>query len=362
MTYLNTPVIFNQQPSKVDRVNGIIHDVIVAKVGTAKGHNYKLDDNFISEVVRLGNEHSPGIKARFGHPNICSTALGTYLGRFKNYRLNSPPSGELEGVADLHLDDVAKKSPKGNLHEYVLDMAESNPDMFGASIAFKHGKFRTEFKEIEGKNIEQKFATIESLYATDFVDSPAATDGLFEVFHEDDLAAQVTMFLDDHPQVFKLLDNKPEILNEFLEKYKTHKSMNFKDEIDKLKNWVADNFSSKSHNDLPLSGGSRGAELEQLQSNFQKQITNLEKKFGSDEKQNLQEQLNQANESVTDLETRNTDLESQLNQLKASPTSTSVSGDPQLNINPKDKDETGKILLSELPTHLRKKLKTTTNE
>ena len=57
--------------------------------------------------------------------------------------------------------------------------------------------------------------------------------------------------------------------------------MSFKDEIDKLKNWVSDNFTSKEPKSL--------TELESLQSAFKKQIEELEQKFISDEMQNLQE-------------------------------------------------------------------------
>jgi hypothetical protein len=82
----------------------------------------------------LGNESKAGIKARFGHPNICSTALGTYLGRYRNFRRSA---GKV--MADLHLDLSAARSPKGNLYDYILTLAETNPDMFGASIAFNAG-------------------------------------------------------------------------------------------------------------------------------------------------------------------------------------------------------------------------------
>ncbi len=157
MKYLNTPTVFAQKPTKVDREKGIISNIVVVAEGEAKGHNINLNKKFLSDVVQLAGERPAGIKARFGHPNICATALGTYLGRFKNFRETpSPlfPRGARGVIADLHLDTSAKKSPKGNLYEYVLDMAENNPDMFGASIAFKKGESIKTFEEIDGKKIK----------------------------------------------------------------------------------------------------------------------------------------------------------------------------------------------------------------
>jgi hypothetical protein len=369
MKYLNTPTVFAQKPSKVDREKGIIYDIVVVTEGEAKGHNINLNEKFLDDVVHLAAERPAGIKARFGHPNICATALGTYLGRFKNFReADSPliPRGVRGVLADLHLDTSAKKSPKGNLYEYVLDMAETNPDMFGASIAFKQGKAIKEFTEVDGKQIEKQFATIKALYATDLVDSPAATDGLFQAFEHDDLASQVTLFLDEHPQVFELLTKKPEVLTEFLTKYKQYQKMNFSEEITKLKVWIKDNFTEKKS--LGLSTENQ-AIFDALQTSFEQQLTELEKSISvvvpnqEETIANLTTNLDAASAKVKEFETANKELQtkfdkltSEFNQLKANPTTTK-SGDPKLNINPKDKDESGKILLSELPTQLRKKLK-----
>ena len=374
MKYLNTPTVFSQKPSKVDREKGIIHDIIVVAAGEAKGHNLHLNDKFLDDVLTLAAERPAGIKARFGHPNICATALGTYLGRFKNFRESSHqfPSASAGGqvLADLHLDPSAKKSPKGNLYEYVLEMAENNPDMFGASLAFKQGKAIKEFAEVNGKQIEKQFATIKSLYATDLVDSPAATDSLFEAFEHDDLASQVTLFLDEHPQVFELLSKKPEVLTEFLTKYKMYQNMNFSDEITKLKDWISENFSAKTPEGLSEENQSI---FDSLKVSFEEKLTSLENTIPvidplqEETAANLTSSLDAASTKVKEFENANKELQtkfdeltSEFNQLKANPTTT-TSGDPKLNINPKDKDDSGKVLLSQIPTDLKKKLKNKTN-
>jgi hypothetical protein len=360
--YLNTPPIFSQKLSKVDREKGIINNIVVASIGEAKGHNLHLNSKFLDDIVLLATDHQTGIKARFGHPNICATALGTYLGRYKNYRRKGD-----EVLADLHLDDSAKKSPKGNLYDYVLDMAENNPDMFGASIAFKRGKDKIELSEVDGENIEKSFATIKALYATDLVDSPAATDGLFEVFHEDDLASQVTIFLDQHPQVFELLDKKPQILDEFVANYKHYKSlntMNFSDEINKLKSWISDNFAAKQpkelsdyhqtiFNDLKQSFEDKLSAIEAINpdSNLTEKITLLEK-----EKSDLQTSLDSHVSTIEDHLNSIEGLNSEINQLKANPTIIGRKSDPAINLN-QPKDQAGKELLNSMPQTERKKLK-----
>lgn len=162
----------------VDTINehtGIIKGVTIAREGIAKGHGVYLDSKFISEVARLGNEAEEGIKVRFGHPNMTSDALGTYLGRYKNFRVS-----EKKVYADLHMDEIAKKSPKGDLYSYVFGMARSNPDMFGNSIVFKAGNSRYEEELDENEEIITKeYVSIVALTASDLVDTPAATDSFF---------------------------------------------------------------------------------------------------------------------------------------------------------------------------------------
>lgn len=337
-TYFRSNTIYKQSPSSIDREKGIIKDIILCQTGEAKGHDLFINNQFIDKVVHLGNEIKPGIKARFGHPNICSTALGTYLGRYKNFR-----KVDNTAVADLFLDSTSKKSPNGNLYDYVLDLAESNPDMFGASIAFKAGKADKRLETIDGKEIEKSYATIVKLHACDLVDDPAATEGLFETFHEDDFAFQVSVFLDEHPEIYELLNKKPEILTEFLnnyEQYKTRKneekestSFNLKDEITNLKKWITDSFSTRK--DSPLLG--EMPQAEGLKSEFESQLNSLES--------NYLETINQ--------------LQTDLNKSKAFPTLPDKKADPKLNIQKKiNTDDSGKVLLENIPDNVKRKLKT----
>ena len=159
----------------IDEHTGVIKGVTLAREGVAKGHGVHLDSKFISDLVELGNSQEEGVKARFGHPSMTSDAFGTYIGRYKNFRIK-----DKKAKADLYMDQVSKKSPKGDLYSYVFAMARSNPDMFGNSIVFKSGESRYENELDENENvITKEYVSIIGLNASDLVDTPAATDSLF---------------------------------------------------------------------------------------------------------------------------------------------------------------------------------------
>jgi hypothetical protein len=144
---------------------------------------------------------------------MCGTSLGTYIGRYKNFRLSE--NGEY-AVADLHVDEVCKKSPSGNLYDYVFEMAETNPDMFGNSIVFKGGLLKDEDGEIVEHENGMPYDVCESLLASDLVDEPAATDSLFQ---KDTFANTVTNFLNTNPKILQLCVDNPSVVETFIKKY-----------------------------------------------------------------------------------------------------------------------------------------------
>lgn len=233
--YLNTPILYEQSFENIDSEEGIIKGIHITSEGEARTHGIRLDKTFIEDLIKLGNEQSAGVKSRFGHPNMSNTTLGTYIGRFKNFRskniIRKNGDKALTAIADLYLDEVAKKSPKGNLYEYVLELADSSPDMFGNSINFREGvpetkREKTGAKDEDGKDVYKEviYARIQSLIASDLVDSPAATDKLFS---DDNIAAQVTDYLDDNPHIYELLSNNPKVVENFLSNYNNY--LNIKD-------------------------------------------------------------------------------------------------------------------------------------
>lgn len=231
------------RPQRVDREHSAILGCSIVTAGPALGHGVSLDDEFVAKVAELGNAERGGLKARFGHPNMCSTALGTFLGRWKSFSV----AGN-RALADLYLSNSAHKTPHGDLAEYVLGLAEKDPDMFGVSIVFSPGRTYKrdaggakvihpyddetegmsddERRERRGKYIATpgpEFVECAELHAADAVDEPAANaGGLFSRWTSQTLAAQATEFLDTHPEALDLLVAHPEVVADFQARYLAH--------------------------------------------------------------------------------------------------------------------------------------------
>ena len=250
---MSTGFVMGAPTGDINPEKGVIEGVSICTVGEAEGHGVCLDQDFVRTVVSKGNEKRQGLKARYGHPNMSSTALGTFLGRFKRFRLDGN-----QARADLFLSNEAKDTPNGNLYDYVLGMAENEPDMFGTSIVFTPGR---EYKrDADGNKVyypgwspdedetgaehderRQKwretpgplFIECEELHGCDAVDEPAANDGLFSAFSMDTVAGQVTQFLDLHPQVWTAIQTNPSIIEAlgrygkqmdgFIERYRAYR-------------------------------------------------------------------------------------------------------------------------------------------
>lgn len=228
--------------ASVDAGSHTLKDAVVIRPGEAKGHGVWIDGEFCASIVTMaaqGKSATSGLKARFGHPNMCSEALGTFLGRWKGLR--SREDGAV--IGDLHLSSTATESPKGDLRKYVEELAAKEPDHFGASIVFSMDyeavdKFMEEhsvdteikttdseenvlgtrgrrvFKSPDPNNVQNlPHARCSELHAADLVDDPAATDGMFSGAAGLSIAGQMTEFLDTHPEIFKALNDDPGMLD-----------------------------------------------------------------------------------------------------------------------------------------------------
>ena len=222
-------------PGRVDKEKGIIYDVSVVTEGPALGHGVELEREFVENVVRLGNQAPKGTRSRFGHPGMSSEALGTYMGRYSNYRAIER-SGKLRAIADFTVDPSTKTAPGGDRGAYVLDLAESDPEAFATSIVFKGWKYKRDSagnkvvkpkrpdypKGSAGYNARDsdddkyialgstEYASIEALPFVDFVDQPAANpDGLFS---NDTFAGMAGKFLRDNPEINEMLQSNPKLL------------------------------------------------------------------------------------------------------------------------------------------------------
>lgn len=168
---------------EIDKEAGIIYGVSVVTEGEAKGHHLYIDEDFLKQVLKAGKEKEPiGLKSRFDHPNACSRAMGTAVGRFHEFRRDN---GQVR--ADLHLLDSAANAPDGNLRDYILGLAEEDPKAFATSIVFRPDQTWTPDSKDKGKKGKPPeddpfwfpHARLKELHHCDVVDQGAANDGLF---------------------------------------------------------------------------------------------------------------------------------------------------------------------------------------
>jgi len=206
-----------------DKYKGVIHGFAVMTKGNVKdSRGYEIDDKTLDQIVEAGQKHDKlGLKSRFGHPNMSETALGTFLGRAKDFYKD----GDIVR-ADLYVSRTAYETPDGNLAGYVLDLAEKDPDAFGTSVVL--GEWELGLK-LDGNDVPMKgkdgreiqVLRVKTLLAVDTVDDPAANNSLFGKFFNSsvELSAKASEFLD------KLL-NSPDALDRvlmFLERYRANR-------------------------------------------------------------------------------------------------------------------------------------------
>lgn len=182
----------------VDRNTRTIFGVAIATKGPALGHDMLLDDVFLDQLTEAGAALKQGVKARFDHPNMSSTSMGTAIGRFKQFRR----AGDVVR-ADLHLLKSAEKAPEGNYPDYLMELAEEDPQSFGTSIVFANEPVEQldedgdPITDNKGHRLPQ-LARLKKLYAADVVDEPAANpNGFFSTSaQQQSLAGKITQFLD----------------------------------------------------------------------------------------------------------------------------------------------------------------------
>lgn len=231
-TRFKSDALFSQPEIQVDKDLGLVKGVVIVQEGLDKNGGF-FTPEFLNDLIDDGNAQKQGVKSRFGHPNMCKTTLGAFVGRYKNFRAENEDE-KYKVVADLHLDPITKKTQvegQGiSMWDYLLEMADTNPDMFGNSIHFTAG-IRYETKEVDGEEISVEVYSFKSFIASDLVDSPAATDNLFK--SSKDLGVVVTQFLDENTEVFELIQKDTNIIVDFFKRYtnylqKSNKKINMK--------------------------------------------------------------------------------------------------------------------------------------
>lgn len=148
---------------RVDRTNRVIYGVAIAEKGPVRFDSRKqfVDDETLRQVLALGRSAGDGVKSHVTHPDDDVDGILQILGRFRSWRI----AGEAV-VADLHVSRAAKDG------DYILAMAEEDPQAFGASMRVLLD--RNAPRRSDGF---QAIRVLE-LYAVDLVGTPALTGGL----------------------------------------------------------------------------------------------------------------------------------------------------------------------------------------
>lgn len=240
--------------SKIDHDKGILYDVVLCEAMQprgAAGESYietetevlpvtiKTPVEFITKLVKLAKSHGEnGHQVRFGHPGMCDQVLGTYAGRAKNIRLRGN-----QAIGDIHLSPASENAPgKGNLRQYILDLASEDSEAIMMSIVFTPGdhwyinadgdreiwtgdehqvKYMAELPDTD----RVIFETVVDWHYTDFVDQGANTTDLFRDSRGNELLSdRAFQFLDSNPEVWEILANQPEIVERFLNRYENYRN------------------------------------------------------------------------------------------------------------------------------------------
>lgn len=191
------PAIGLPSSARVDFDKRVIYGAKVMQLGALQPGDqrpWKVDSVTLSQLETLINQRNRGTKMRFAHPNMSRDGMGRHIGRATNARLAG--EGDQRYVAvDAHLNAMGGLRTQ-EMVEHVLDLAQSAPEDFGLSVAplLDHEAMG----KIEPDENGLVPIRLKSLTAIDFVDEPAATDGLFSLDSGEvaDLPAQATHLLD----------------------------------------------------------------------------------------------------------------------------------------------------------------------
>ncbi len=182
-------------PARVDRKASIIYGANLMQLGDINDNRpFSVDQKTLQQAQELASRSGNGLKARYTHPNMSNDGMGSYLGRWKNLRIEGD---KLRG--DLHIADAAFSSPQGDLATYVMDLAESDPEAFGVSLHVQNDMMNLKQWEDSGSDDkpERWPMRFTGVRAGDIVDHPAATrGGLFSMDADlRNLPAQATSLL-----------------------------------------------------------------------------------------------------------------------------------------------------------------------
>ena len=148
---------------KVDKEKGVIFGASLIMQGPALGHGMLIDAKTLETALECAQRYDSGVKIKF-NPDTFNHGDGSIAGYFKKESLMIE-NGKL--IGDAYIEEEFEK------RDYLLNLAEKQPDTFGISIDFDN-----EPEDIGGV----LYARCVELQAATVVDQPAANStGLFAV-------------------------------------------------------------------------------------------------------------------------------------------------------------------------------------
>lgn len=283
------PSILQIDPKNIDLENGIIRNVVMCQAGPAKGHGVHLEDSFIEALVAYDQKYfsETGLKARFGHPAMSDTTMGTQMGHFRNFQQDGS-----KALADLHLLDSADKSPtKPNMKEWMLSMAQESPDFVMSSIVFNpSGYYQYDPESGARVDVEMnywgdpipKFKN-ERVYVdfndekgarhlyTDMVEAGAATDNLFgQQFNSDKFAVRVVEWFQENTDILAFVRANPSKIIEMAQKLdiELKPKQSIPQKFSSLKAWLFGDNHNDIEDELRHAQAAFDEALDKAQANF----------------------------------------------------------------------------------------------
>ena len=151
---------------RIDRENGVIHDVSIISQGEAQGHGFSVDQTMLQQVAESINSKPNGVPCRMSHPGRSGEdPVWTTVGRVG---VGGVKVADGRVIGDLKLAKYAASNPRGDLRKYILDIAEESPSDIGVSIVFDPADF--EFDRDAGR----RYGRVEDVTAADLTGIPAA--------------------------------------------------------------------------------------------------------------------------------------------------------------------------------------------
>lgn len=210
----------------INREDRTIDNVILAKVGEARGHGVEIEQSFIEDMNRyVRNKMTDRVQCNYGHQ---WDSLGFQLGAFSNLRVKDNAF-----VGKLKVYKAADKSPEmSGVAEWFFDLAEEDPKAVMCSIKFvpKHYYQYDEKGQVviiryswwsgPEKVFENKpaYVAFKRLMSCDIVDEGALTESLFSA--NDDGAARMLQQIVNAPGFKDFMRDNHEHFPQLSEFYK----------------------------------------------------------------------------------------------------------------------------------------------